>query len=117
MSGNTVRRLRLLNALSRRRYDTVSNLAVEFSVSERTIRRDIDVLSAVEPIYTQTGRYSGGVYVVDGYFVNKVYLSPEQERLLNYIIVCAKNNKSIILTDSEISQLSEIIKAYSKPRA
>lgn len=67
------RRREIMNKLCLRRYDAVSNLAVEFGVSERTIRRDIDILSATEPIYTQPGRYSGGVYVVEGYYINNKY--------------------------------------------
>jgi len=43
------------------------NLAFEFGVSERTIRRDIDALSLVAPIYTQAGRYGGGVYILSDY--------------------------------------------------
>ena len=40
-------------------------------VSEKTIRRDIEALSLSAPIYTQAGRYGGGVYMMDGYSVNK----------------------------------------------
>ena len=55
-----------MKLLCRRRSETIRNLAFEFEVSERTIRRDIDILSLNEPIYTQVGRYGGGVYVEEG---------------------------------------------------
>lgn len=115
MSETTERQFRLLNVLSRRRHDTVGNLAAEFGVSERTIRRDIDVLSTIAPIYTQSGRYFGGVYMIDGYYTNRVYLTAEQERVLKYIVECIKLNKRPILTNSETDSISEVIKTYSLP--
>jgi len=61
------RRTALLQRLYERKHDTLMNLAFEFGVSERTIRRDIDALSLVAPIYTQAGRYGGGVYILSDY--------------------------------------------------
>ena len=61
--GCAERRQEILKILCRRRHETVANLAFELCVSERTIRRDIETLSLSEPIYTQTGRYGGGVYI------------------------------------------------------
>lgn len=60
------RRNKIIKTLCQRGHETVANLAYEFSVSERTIRRDIETLSESEPIYTQNGRYGGGIYVVKG---------------------------------------------------
>lgn len=57
--GTAERRTEMLRVLCRRRCDTVSNLANEFSVSERTVLRDIEVLSLTEPIYTKQGKYDG----------------------------------------------------------
>lgn len=37
---------------------------MEFEVSERTISRDIEELSLTKPIYTKSGRYGGGVYIL-----------------------------------------------------
>ena len=65
--GTAERRYEIMKILCRRRNDTICNLASEFGVSMRTIQRDIEVLSRAEPIYTQPGKYGGGVYVVDGY--------------------------------------------------
>ena len=54
------RRIAILKLICRRRFETIANLAYEFDVSERTIRRDIEFLMRTEPIYTQPGRYGGG---------------------------------------------------------
>ena len=64
--GTAERRTEIMRVLFRRRYEKISNLAEEFGVSTRTILRDIEVLSISEPIYTQCGRYGGGVYVSSG---------------------------------------------------
>ncbi len=58
------RRREIMKLLNRRRYEKIENIAFEFGVSERTVRRDIEILSLNEPIYTQPGRYGGGVYIV-----------------------------------------------------
>ena len=59
--GTAERRRQMMLLLCRRRHETMRNLASEFGVSERTIRRDVEALSCTEPIYTQPGRYGGGV--------------------------------------------------------
>ncbi len=62
--GVTERRRKILTALKLRGFDTTANLATEFGVSERTIRRDIEALALYEPIYTKSGRYYGGIFLV-----------------------------------------------------
>jgi predicted DNA-binding transcriptional regulator YafY len=81
MSPNE-RRSAIFDALCIRRQDTVSNLAEEFKVSEKTIRRDIEELSCSYPIETVRGRYGGGVKVLDWYRPSHKTLSPEQAALL-----------------------------------
>ena len=115
VSEMTERRIRLLTTLSRRRYDTIENLAIEFGVSPRTMRRDIETLSAIEPIYTKQGRYEGGVYVLDGYFTNRIYLSEEQEQLLRRLIDKAKKKQKVTLGENDVGMIEDIIKAYKKP--
>ena len=73
--GTAERRQAIMKYLCRCRQTTTSALAEAFSVSERTIRRDIAVLSEREPIYTQPGRYGGGIYVTDNYHMNYIYFS------------------------------------------
>lgn len=76
------RRAAILDALCVRRQDTVANLAEEFGVNEKTIRRDIEELACSYPIETVRGRYGGGVKVLDWYHRNVKTLSPEQAALL-----------------------------------
>lgn len=114
--GTTERRNAILKALCRRRYETVSNLAAEFEVSERTIRRDIEVLSYTEPIYTQTGRHAGGVYVVDGYHMDRMYMSDDEIAVLEKVKATANGNEAPFLLPGEAKTLERIIHNYSKPK-
>jgi len=63
--GPNERRMEIIEALCRRRQDTMANLATEFGVSVRTIKNDIDILSLSYPIETIRGRYGGGVRVAE----------------------------------------------------
>ena len=69
MSANE-RRKQILDLLCQRRRDTVQNLATEFGVCERTIRRD-----------------GGGVKMADWYFQDRPKLSPKQTALLKRLAV------------------------------
>ena len=113
--GTTERRNAILKALCRRRYDTITNLAEEFNVSERTIRRDIDILSCSAPIYTQTGRY-GGVYVVDGYRSDRMYISDEESRVLCKLRDTAASGNIGLLLPGECAILERMILTYTKPK-
>ena len=81
MSPNE-RRLAIIKTLCVRRKETIGHLAEEFGVSERTIRSDIELLSLSYPLVTKAGRYSGGVFVLDGYYLGANYLKKEQQMLL-----------------------------------
>ncbi len=112
--GTAERRKEIITLLCRRRHDTTSNLASEFGVSERTIRRDIEALSLTEPIYTQTGRYGGGIYVLDGYQIDRMYMTDQE------LAVLGKTLKVTImynaLSADEIIILKSIIDKYTKPQ-
>lgn len=107
MLGPAERRDAILAVLNERRYDKIDNLAHEFGVDGRTIRRDIEALSISSPIYTKTGRYDGGVYVLDGAVAGRKYLSTEQTELLTRL---AK-----LLTGKDLSIIQSIIKAFALP--
>ncbi|MBR2464665.1 MAG: DeoR family transcriptional regulator [Clostridia bacterium] len=111
----TERRAALLKTLCRRRHETVSNLAVEFGVSERTIRRDIEILGLTEPIYTQPGRYGGGVYVTENYYMDRIYLGKPEIELLIKILQNTQLNQPYILTNEDVSIMQKIITDYAKP--
>ena len=80
-------RKQILDLLCQRRRDTVQNLATEFGVCERTIRRDIEELTLTYPLETARGRYGGGVRMADWYFQNRPKLSPKQTALLKRLAV------------------------------
>lgn len=114
--GPAERRSAIMKFLCRRKFDTIKNIAFEFGVSERTIRRDIETLSLTEPIYTQSGRYGGGVYVLDGYAVDEIYISDKETEILCKLQYIAENHKKCILTKSELETFKNIITKYSKPK-
>lgn len=112
--GAAERRKEIMIALCRRRHDTVNNLAFEFGVSARTIRRDIEALSLKEPIYTRTGRYGGGIYVTDGYYIDRMYMSDEESKVLVKIFNFAVSHDA--LDSNELQALRHIIEKYTKPK-
>ena len=71
-----------MDLLCQRRRETTSNLAEELGVSERTIRRDVEMLTLRYPIETVCGRYGGGVRMADGYKQDRRRLTPRQTALL-----------------------------------
>ena len=91
------------------------NLASELGVSIRTIQRDIDILSTTEPIYTQAGKYTGGVYVVEGYSMDRMYMTDTELKVLKKLYISSDNNISLITKD-EKKILEGLISQYSKPK-
>lgn len=80
--GAAERRQLILDLLCQRRRETTSNLAEELGVSERTIRRDVEMLTLRYPIETVCGRYGGGVRMADWYKQDRRRLTPRQTALL-----------------------------------
>ena len=76
------RRQQILELLCQRGKDTMQNLAAELGVSERTIRRDVEILTRSYPLETVCGRYGGGVRVADWYHLDRQRMSPKQTALL-----------------------------------
>ena len=76
------RRSEILRLLCKRRHETAINLATEFSVSERTIRNDLVILSCYYPIQVTWGRYGGVAHLPEWFHLENRMLSPEQEILL-----------------------------------
>ena len=113
--GADDRRRAILRYLCRNRFATIACLAEEFSVSERTIRRDIEMLSLKEPIYTQAGRYGGGVYVIDGYYMDSIYYSDQELQIMQKLLAYVTIHRQEILSDDEIDVLQKMIEVYQKP--
>ncbi len=113
--GTAERRHEIMRILCRRRKETVHNLAAELNVSPRTIERDIEILSLTEPIYTKCGRYGGGVYVVDEYSMDRMYMSDSEIGVLQKLYGAVQESGAI-LTYEERHILETIIMQYSKPK-
>ena len=107
MQSAISRRQEILDVLMRRRQDTVSNLAFEFHVSKRTIKRDICILSRDHSIETKQG-HGGGIRIADGYYIDQHYLSVEQENMLR--------NLMDKLSPKDQETMREILSKFSKPR-
>ena len=114
--GTAERRNAILRVLCRRRYETIPNLAAEFGVSTRTIQRDIEILSITEPIYTQCGRYAGGVYVTENYIMNNMYMSDAEISVLEKLKSSVLEKIVCDLSAGELVVLGEIITQYTKPK-
>lgn len=90
------RREAILDALCVRRQEQVSNLAEEFGVNERTIRRDLLELGCSYPIETTRGN-GGGVKIADWYHCDRRYLSPEQADVLKRLTSLAEGHDLDVL--------------------
>ena len=92
------RRAELIRILRIRRRDTVSNLARELSVHERTIRRDLLILTVDEGYLIDTIQGNGGGVVYNGQLnPYKGIFSQEQIRILNDLRKYADSHQAIVL--------------------
>ena len=80
------RQRKIIQILTMRRFETMRNLAYEVGASERTIRRDIAILTNDYPLETVHGKYCG-VKLADKYNPHKGVLSCEYQQAL---IIAAK---------------------------
>lgn len=108
------RRRELLRVLCNRRHETVSSLAEMFGVSPRTVLRDVEAVSLVAPIYTRQGRHGGGVYLVDGYVPERLYLAPDELSLLASLLNRADTQPGFLCPD-ERRELLALISRYTCP--
>jgi predicted DNA-binding transcriptional regulator YafY len=104
MQATTERRQAILEAMCDRRHESVTNLAFEFGVTTRTIKTDLQILACSYPIYTTQGN-GGGVHVVDGFYLGRKYLKPNQKALLELL---AEG-----LAEEDAKTMGEILKTFA----
>ena len=92
----TERRAEIYAALCWRRFDSFGNLAIEFHVSQRTIQRDVILLTLSHPLETVRGCH-GGVKLADWFHPRDSWLNPEQIGLLRRIEPYLSGRDRIIL--------------------
>lgn len=107
MLSTIERRQKILEILSERRYEKMTNLAIELNVSRRTICYDIEILSGSFPLYTETGIY-GGVYVADGFRYGSRYLTDRQYEILYQISERLENEEKTVVLG--------ILKTFAYPK-
>ena len=81
MIDTAERRIEIIKYLCKCRTSTVEQLAFEFKVSTRTIRRDLLLLSLKHPVEIKQGN-GGGVCAKEGYRLGMVYLKETQVDVL-----------------------------------
>ncbi len=110
--GTAERRLEILKYLCQKRHATMSELAKEFGVSIRTIHRDIFEIEETirAPIETKRGKCDGGVYLMEGYTIERAYMTVEELSLL--LKVQSLVSKRLSIKENEM--LAKIIKNYTK---
>lgn len=93
-----------------RRKMTAKELAERFEVSERTIYRDIDILSSAGiPVYTTKGK-GGGIGLLEQFVLNKSLLSEQERKEILYGLqsLCAA---SVPDAQPVLSRLSSLFQA------
>lgn len=102
------RRMAIIQVLCKRRHELIANLAFEFGVTTRTIKTDLLELSLSYPIYTVPGKYHGGVYIAEDYYLGKQYLSNEQLQMIISLMDKADDDQKKVL--------ESIIKDFGKSK-
>lgn len=111
----TERRERLIRYLCMNGITTSKELARELEVSERTILRDVSLLSRNKPITTIAGK-EGGIYITDYKRIHLLYLKDEEIILLEKIHSNLDLSIREILSPDEISLLYNMISLYKSPK-
>jgi len=90
------RRAEIIKIMVSRRQENMQVLAAEFGVSDRTIRTDIEVLTAEYPLETVRGN-GGGVRIADWYHPHKNIMSKEQISVLEQMLPLANEEQRKVL--------------------
>jgi len=84
MQSAVERRQEIIEYLCECRTTNVIKLCRKFDVSRSTILRDLSYLTCSYPIFTQQGN-GGNVYIQEGYYLHKEYLTEAQREFLEKI--------------------------------
>ena len=93
----TERQRAVWQTLLRRRFDTATNLAVEFHVSVRTMQNDLHELMLTHPIESVRGRYGGGYKVADWYLPRLRTLCIKQIQVLKKISCIVSEEDRLVI--------------------
>ena len=110
------RLLEILLILLEKRKTTSIELASHFEVSVRTIYRDIDLLSQIGiPLYTSTGK-NGGIFLMDGFSVDKTLLLKEEQQNLFSVLQSIDSIPGVDI--NSIKQFAEyVVNKYNRKKA
>ena len=87
-------------------------LANSLEVSRRTVKRYLDELEETVPLHFTTGRYSGGVQLVNK-TKNQHLLKKAELYVLEKIVSETEQTGNCVLNESDLILLKEIIYRYS----
>lgn len=90
------RRAEIMRIMVLRRKSTIPFLMKLFSVSEKTIRRDIRALMLEYPLESVSGN-GGGICLPEWYYPNKNLLSREEITVLEELMPKANDNQRQVL--------------------
>ncbi len=100
------RRMAILDVLIKRGRETTENLMFEFGVARSTLQRDIMELSFDYPIYTESGRYTGGIFIDPEYKLKKAFINEEELELLTRL--------SVNLAGKDLEVMERFLKQFTK---
>ena len=109
------RRKRVLELISLKRHTTVTELANELNVSQRTVQRDIERLSCEYPLVTTMGR-NGGVSFIDGYYYSGAgfYITEKQKTALEKLATLAGLVLEIGLSAEDLETVKSLIEQHKR---
>ncbi len=108
--NSTERRNKIKQILFFRKSIKTAELAQELGVCERTIRRDIELLSESEGIYTEQGRYLGGIYVIEQFNPYDKKVTTEEIDLLLKILFYIENVYVEVFSEKDVILYKMILK-------
>ena len=111
----TERRMSIIKYLCYARHSKLEDLAQIYNVSVRTIQRDILEISSLIPLDVRAGRYDGGVYILKGYYMERMYMTSTEIKLLCKIKNAIETSGFIYLNTEEHYIFNNLLKQYTKP--